>query len=649
MGFWIRHFVLILLVVVAPIGWGLWQDTEAEVERAKAAGIAQVRREVRVLSSEIASRVRAHVDEALAAAHALEDSGVLEQRGRRGGAELLEDASARLESILPEGGFAWLVDETGQVVAGDSRSSPRAIGGHPLFVATQLGLAGDMLWRRSEPLTWAAAAPLVVDGKARGAVVVGWSLDQGFVSKLAEELNVGLTLLDGDTPQLSSLSEEQVEALGDVLAAEDPSVGGSRAEALPAPVPGLPLMVGPHAEGLGFAVSSLGVPGVNLRWAVSVPVSDAFSPLAMRQARLLGLGLALALVVLVFALWTHRAYVRPIGVISDHLSDIQLGRGEVELAEFRVSRPFRRLVRLINMTVQKLPSRGLATLSGTSRPVAAVKAPTVPPSAPAPVAAPSRVEPKVAPAAPVAASEAPLPAPPLTEPPAPVSDPNDDIAAAIAALGAPPPPAAPSAASRKSAAEIRGGTPGSMSAMDDEFYEISQFTVRPNPRAASQAAPASGPRMGGSLDLGQAAGITREGASEKKAQATVVAPVAEELLAQSAREDGEIENEGVQPDMTVVANVDPKLLSQTLEAPSGDLEGLEPADLEHFQEVYDRFVAMRKQCGERTSDIAFERFSKKLLKNRSKLVEKYNCKTVRFQVYEKDGKAALKATPVRAR
>jgi hypothetical protein len=30
------------------------------------------------------------------------------------------------------------------------------------------------------------------------------------------------------------------------------------------------------------------------------------------------------------------------------------------------------------------------------------------------------------------------------------------------------------------------------------------------------------------------------------------------------------------------------------------------------------------------------------------LVEKYSCRTVRFQVYVKDGKAALKATPVKS-
>ena len=36
-----------------------------------------------------------------------------------------------------------------------------------------------------------------------------------------------------------------------------------------------------------------------------------------------------------------------------------------------------------------------------------------------------------------------------------------------------------------------------------------------------------------------------------------------------------------------------------------------------------------------------------LRKNKEQLVAKYNCRTVKFQVYVKDGKAALKATPVK--
>ena len=45
--------------------------------------------------------------------------------------------------------------------------------------------------------------------------------------------------------------------------------------------------------------------------------------------------------------------------------------------------------------------------------------------------------------------------------------------------------------------------------------------------------------------------------------------------------------------------------------------------------------------------LTWDRFRDKLRRNHDTLAQKYACRTVRFQVYVKDGKAALKATPVR--
>ncbi|HZH04360.1 MAG TPA: MXAN_5187 C-terminal domain-containing protein [Myxococcaceae bacterium] len=67
----------------------------------------------------------------------------------------------------------------------------------------------------------------------------------------------------------------------------------------------------------------------------------------------------------------------------------------------------------------------------------------------------------------------------------------------------------------------------------------------------------------------------------------------------------------------------------------------------HFQNVYQEFLQVRERCGEGPDGLTFERFVVKLRKNREQLVQKYQCRTVRFQVYVKEGKAALKATPVR--
>ena len=63
--------------------------------------------------------------------------------------------------------------------------------------------------------------------------------------------------------------------------------------------------------------------------------------------------------------------------------------------------------------------------------------------------------------------------------------------------------------------------------------------------------------------------------------------------------------------------------------------------------MYDEFLRTKKQCGEPTEGLTFEKFQNTLRKNRDALVERHHCKRVRFSVYVKDGRASLKATPVK--
>ncbi len=67
----------------------------------------------------------------------------------------------------------------------------------------------------------------------------------------------------------------------------------------------------------------------------------------------------------------------------------------------------------------------------------------------------------------------------------------------------------------------------------------------------------------------------------------------------------------------------------------------------YFKSVYDQFLSVKNSCGEATSGLTYAKFSEKLSKNREDLMAKTGCKEVRFTVYVKDGKAALKATPVK--
>jgi hypothetical protein len=67
----------------------------------------------------------------------------------------------------------------------------------------------------------------------------------------------------------------------------------------------------------------------------------------------------------------------------------------------------------------------------------------------------------------------------------------------------------------------------------------------------------------------------------------------------------------------------------------------------HFRHIFDDFIARKRDCGESTVGLTRDKFLQKLRDNKAALVQKHHCRTVRFSVYVKDGKAALKATPVR--
>jgi len=75
----------------------------------------------------------------------------------------------------------------------------------------------------------------------------------------------------------------------------------------------------------------------------------------------------------------------------------------------------------------------------------------------------------------------------------------------------------------------------------------------------------------------------------------------------------------------------------------GDTDIVDP----YFKQVYDQFLSVKQSCGEPTAGLTYQKFSEKLVKNRDDLKSKTGCKEVRFTVYVKDGKAALKATPVK--
>ncbi|MFL5453226.1 MAG: MXAN_5187 C-terminal domain-containing protein [Myxococcales bacterium] len=86
---------------------------------------------------------------------------------------------------------------------------------------------------------------------------------------------------------------------------------------------------------------------------------------------------------------------------------------------------------------------------------------------------------------------------------------------------------------------------------------------------------------------------------------------------------------------------------EALEAAYGGAEAQESdADEAHFRETFDRFLELRRETGE-ASNVSYEKFAAKLRRNREELMERHHAKGVRFSVYLKDGRAAIKASALR--
>jgi hypothetical protein len=71
-------------------------------------------------------------------------------------------------------------------------------------------------------------------------------------------------------------------------------------------------------------------------------------------------------------------------------------------------------------------------------------------------------------------------------------------------------------------------------------------------------------------------------------------------------------------------------------------------DLEpEWMQVYHDFVRLKQDCGEAVEGFTFERFTQTLRKNRDTLMREHGVQRVHFSAYVKQGRAALKAKPVR--
>jgi hypothetical protein len=80
------------------------------------------------------------------------------------------------------------------------------------------------------------------------------------------------------------------------------------------------------------------------------------------------------------------------------------------------------------------------------------------------------------------------------------------------------------------------------------------------------------------------------------------------------------------------------------EAGAGDPEAEREAE---WRQVFEEFVVTKQKCGENVDGFTYEKFEQTLKKNQDALMKRHGARRVKFSVYVKEGKAALKASPMK--
>lgn len=108
------------------------------------------------------------------------------------------------------------------------------------------------------------------------------------------------------------------------------------------------------------------------------------------------------------------------------------------------------------------------------------------------------------------------------------------------------------------------------------------------------------------------------------------------------------------PRVPAAANLDRTMEAEPDETNPRKAVGAELADWgsgnseeAEWRAVYQEFVGLKQQCGESTEGFTYEKFEQTLRKNREALMNRHGARRVKFSVYIKDGKAALKASPLK--
>ncbi len=109
---------------------------------------------------------------------------------------------------------------------------------------------------------------------------------------------------------------------------------------------------------------------------------------------------------------------------------------------------------------------------------------------------------------------------------------------------------------------------------------------------------------------------------------------------------------GTHPKMKFRADLADRRRKQISQAPAAEKvsrpKRLTPEEREDeaYKKVFDKYLTARRKCGQ-TDDLAFDSIKDVLRKQVRTIKSRYRCKSVKFRVTVEDGKAKVKAVPLR--
>jgi hypothetical protein len=599
----LSRFWMALLTGLAVFGLAATMAASALLDRraAQAARASVLRTRVTADAAlRLEARARLDAVAALASNDVVREAATAERltrRDRRRAREFLDDTNDALPAEL-EGDMVFLLDARGMVVVSVNAGNLRDGAGFGAFPSVRAALEGrnrDDVWLYDDDVYRIAARPVLAGRQAVGAIVHAMRVDEDFAERIGARLE-GATLVFVRGNQLvagympaGGGGPRREELAGMADEALDPSAGEADAsEIVEMPTGGLAVfsLVEGNARGVGVGYGvALAPETVGGPWAMLSLLSSTGAYREAPLTVLVPLGLVLFLIGMGLVFVERDRPLRRFRAATQ-----RVGKGEIEaLSVEDFGGAFRLSAMAVNDGLERMRQK---VLPGAGRPSANLdEILGAEPSSGSEFFGFADDDVDDAPA--LALPDVPAAAPPAprgTPAPTPPAEPRarrPPPTLSPTAKGPPPPPPRKAPPKPRVAATPPAPAP-------------------PGPDEALLRPPAA---MGRSL-VGQPPEARKDAATGPETPAAPAAP-------------GPFEHPFAAPQ---AAEVDEEA---------------------HFREVFQKFIETKEGCGESTSGLSYEKFIVTLRKNRDSILAKHAAKSVRFTVYVKAGKAALKATPIK--